>query len=169
MSRLFLVFALFCSIQATKVEGHGYRYAPVAHHYLHNNAWVGWGGFGWWGGPIVRVPVYGYSYTPVYYYPRYIPSYGALAFSMETGKYGFSNGAPYRRTAEETAIYQCGASDCRSIVWVQGGCAVIAYSQETKSIGWAYADSKYMAQRLAVRGCAVGSRDCTPVAFTCAW
>ena len=124
----------------------------------------------------------GYSYWRYYNYRPYYATYGAIAFSEKTRRVGYSWGRRSLRSAKIASVDFCGADDCKSVVWVQGGCAAIAISEAALSepieeggaanlsLSWGYATSKYKTRRYAMRACKQGAKvGCKIVAWTCSY
>jgi len=133
---------------------------------------LGYGAWGWGlGAYYPYYPNYFYGYSYQNYYPSYIPSYGAIAFSASENKFGHAWGQSYRDDAALSAEQSCGASDCKSIVWVQGGCAAAATSAPDQRLGWAYARTKYQAIHGAMNACRSGGKGskCEPRAWVCSF
>ncbi len=123
-------------------------------------------GWGWFEVPIVVVPVYGFAYL-------FNASFGAIAYSPETGKYGVSWGHPSRYKAQKAARNFCGHWSCEPVVWVQGGCAALAVSNDPFGlnwVGWSYQPTLVAAQQQSLYGCALaGGTNCQGLAWTCSF
>jgi serine/threonine-protein kinase len=52
--------------------------------------------------------------------------FAAIAYSEQTGKYGYANGCSCREEAESKAIAFCGACDAKVVTWVQNGWVALA-------------------------------------------
>src|SRR5262245_54310761 len=52
--------------------------------------------------------------------------FAAIAYSTQTGKYGYANGYADKCAAERDAVAKCGACDARVVVEVENGWAALA-------------------------------------------
>lgn len=161
---------------------------PYHNNIVVNGASIGWGYYGWpiVVGPVYTFPVYGYSYWGYWNYEPYYATYGAIAYSKATGQFGFAYAHNSRRAAERDAVNYCGEEDCKSVIWVQGGCGALAKSPAIPAVpasegveaveavdarmGYAYASNKLDAQRYAMRGCKrSGGEACKQLAWVCSY
>jgi len=88
-------------------------------------------------------------------------SFGAIAYSIETGSYGYSTGYSYRQAAESAAhdyCYQNGASDCNTVIWFNNACGALSLSSNGV-YGAAYNASINRAQNAAVDYCVANGGD----------
>ncbi len=156
-----------------------YRY-PYIYRGLHAGYYYGYGwypivGGVWnWPGYSPGWHPYGYTYYPYYNYQPYYSTFGAIAYSPSTGQYGFSYRAVNQSQAVQAAINYCGANDCSSVVWVQGGCAAAAVGKATEdgdnNISWAYDTSRIRARNMALQACRnAGNAQCDLLAWTCSY
>lgn len=58
--------------------------------------------------------------------PALADRYAAIAYSPQTGAYGYSYNAGSRSSAERSALNRCRARDARVVVWVKNGWAALA-------------------------------------------
>lgn len=133
----------------------------------------------WWNGGHHGHGVFAYSHTQFYGYrfhrPTYAASVGAIAYSFETDRVGYSSGHANVPTAASAARWVCGAPDCQAVVWVAGGCAAISVSRSPRNhtehaLGWAYSGNREVAVQLSLRACRnQGGGDCAPRAWVCSW
>jgi hypothetical protein len=56
--------------------------------------------------------------------------YGALAYSVKTGKYGYSWNQSSRAAAEKVALAECEAEDAKVLTWVRFGWAVLVIAED---------------------------------------
>jgi Domain of unknown function (DUF4189) len=56
--------------------------------------------------------------------------YGAIAYSVSTGKYGYAYNWGSRGAAERFALSQCEAADAKIVNWVQFGWAVLVIADD---------------------------------------
>lgn len=137
---------------------------PIAYGYhpFTGQRWVTRIGYG--------VP-YGYSY---YRYRNFLPrfaTYGVISYSPSTKTGGVSWGEPNLSDSTDKANRYCAQADCKAAVWVRGGCAAIAGSDEnTKFITWAYHYTKSQAIRAAIRSCnGLSGSQCHSIAWVCSF
>jgi len=125
--------------------------------------------FGWYPYGVYKyVPVYGHSYWRNFGYQPRFSKFAAIAYSAKTGNRGYSYRASTRWAGERIAKLQCGAKDCETVVWVQGGCAAVAKSQAGQEFAWAIDSTLWSAQRWAMIGCRrSGAKDCRMLSRTC--
>jgi hypothetical protein len=166
---LALAIALFASVSFRAEANVVWR--PYHISFIHNGAVLGWGNWGW---PVVNTfptyPYFGTSYWSYYNYQPYYASFGAIAYSKATGEVGIAWGNENRSIAERQAVNYCGEADCRTVVWVQGGCGSVTKSEASGQIGYAYATSKHLASSYAMRGCQRdGNDDCKQLAWVCSY
>ena len=151
------------SAVAQHAYGHGIGYGPIVHVGTYGGYPVGWGIYGF--GPVFLPPFYGHSYN---WTGPWAPTFGALAYSPDTGQVGYGWGQPSRFHAENTALNFCGDATCESVVWVRGGCAAIAKSPELESISWSYAYTRVGAELHAKAGCEdAGGLACETLVWVC--
>jgi hypothetical protein len=64
-------------------------------------------------------------------------TFAAIAYSRETGKYGYASECKTRAAADEEAVRRCAAPDARVAVWVRNGfCALAVGDKGAWGIGW---------------------------------
>jgi hypothetical protein len=82
--------------------------------------------------------------------------FAAIAYSPQTGRYGFTSGATCLPDAEARAIANCGACDARIVVWAENGWAAFARSPNGSAVGYGVSTrSLAEAEAIALRGCAL--------------
>lgn len=83
--------------------------------------------------------------------------YAAIAYSPETGKWGYAHNYGSRSSAERAALAKCKAPDARIVTWVlKGFCALaVGDDQSCWGVGWSYGDgaSNVDAKRRALAEC----------------
>ncbi len=93
-------------------------------------------------------------------------SYGAIAYSFETGASAWSHGFSSAGEAQAFVMKRCNgsANDCKSL-WFKNACGAVAAGPD----GWgsAWAPSSGAAQRKAVRSCSQYSNGCRVVRWQC--
>lgn len=155
-----LVFAVTIQAQAH------YNRRPIVRHYIWNGSVIGYGVQTW---PIWPPRQYGFGFDP-YQHLATPSTFGAIAYSPSTQKAGYSSGHRSRVAAFSAAEAFCGAPDCRTVVWVNSGCAAVSTSSETQSLGWAYAKTRDRAIHFANYACRQhGGLDCDMRAWVCSW
>lgn len=83
-------------------------------------------------------------------------TYAAIAYSEETGRYGYKYDAPTRDIAETLARRYCQAKDAKVVVWVHNGfCALARGEQGAWGVGWSDGDgaSDNAAKKTALAEC----------------
>ena len=86
--------------------------------------------------------------------------FAAIAYSEQTGRYGYANGYHCLTEAENQAIAHCCAPDARAVVYVENGWVALAQG-DNRAYGYAWsARSLLDAEARAVHNC--GSLGCNP-------
>jgi serine/threonine-protein kinase len=86
-------------------------------------------------------------------------SYGAIAYSPTTGRYGWSCRAPERATAEKIAINSCGTADATIVVW--GGDTHLALALgDGQAYGSAWDANRSRAEQKALETCSRYGTNC---------
>lgn len=98
-------------------------------------------------------------------------SYGAIAVSSSTLKYGYSWGQNTQDQANAVAFQNCVEADCKIEVYFYNACGALAMTQiggENARWGTAWAGSKSAAEQAALNYCAqAGGTDCVIEASVC--
>jgi Trypsin-like peptidase domain/Domain of unknown function (DUF4189) len=93
--------------------------------------------------------------------------YGAIAWDQQSGRRGWSWSQPTARRADEAALSQCGASDCKVIVRSgRAMCAALATTEDGKYVGAASRDDREAARLAALANCNQGNAGECAVRFT---
>lgn len=87
------------------------------------------------------------------------PSYGAIAYSPATGRYGWSYKADERATAENLAIQSCGAADAITLVWGSDVYLALALG-EGGAYGSAWNTRRAAAEQQALQVCSRSGTNC---------
>src|SRR5689334_18039589 len=66
--------------------------------------------------------------------------FGAIAYSPDTGRWGYSYGFYWQSDASNDALARCNAADARVVVWVQNGWAALAVGDDG-AYGWGWSAS----------------------------
>jgi len=64
-------------------------------------------------------------------------SFAAIAYSPDTGKYGYAYDRRSRSAAEDGAMRDCGADDARIACWINKGFCALALGNDKSCWGWA--------------------------------
>jgi Domain of unknown function (DUF4189) len=183
---LMFILCLFLAAPSEASPGGG-RVPPGAFHdhpgvkefYGYPLAYGWWGGYpyyyGYWGWPNYAYYPYGYGYSfySYYDYEPYYATYAAISYSPTKDTVGYSTGRPSLSSADEEANSFCGAADCKTVIWVQGGCAVLTTNTKEHRMGYAYAYDVYTAEERAMFACRSGSKtspgSCVQQAWVCSY
>lgn len=98
-------------------------------------------------------------------------TFGAIAYSTQTGAHGYSHNYPSRRAAERAAVANCrnyGGRNCAVTVWFDRRCGALATGSK-KGWGSAQHQNKQRANSEAVRFCRQHDRNCKIVASVCSF
>jgi hypothetical protein len=57
-------------------------------------------------------------------------SHGAIAYSPQSGDYGYSYGQSTRAAAEQRAKRECGKADCEIAAWFESACGALAVGDD---------------------------------------
>jgi len=98
-------------------------------------------------------------------------NYGSIAFSEQSGRYGYAYNYASQADAESNAVRECESGgrpgDCRSLVWFRDACGALSRaSHGPYGSGWG--DTQQRAEWEARQSCAnAGGRDCKIVQTVC--
>lgn len=90
-------------------------------------------------------------------------NFGAIAASG-SGRSGWAVDRVSRAAAEGAALAQCGRG-CEVKLWFKNTCG--AYAQGRNAEGWAYADTRLAAERLALESCTSRGAGCRVLCWGC--
>ncbi len=85
-----------------------------------------------------------------------LDSFGAIAYSQETGAYGWSFEYRSRQAAENAALGSCrerqdGTEDCRILAWFRSACGALALDPDgTYGADWGHSKADATEKALAV-------------------
>ena len=79
-------------------------------------------------------------------------SYGAIAYSPSTARYGWSYRASDRATAEKVALEKCGTNDASILVWGNSTYLALAVA-DGGAYGWAWDAKPRAARKRALSEC----------------
>ena len=150
-------------------DGIAQYHGPYHHTGLHHGVHYGWG---WWPlyNPGTWYPSYGYNYYPYWNYNPHYSRFGAIAYSVSTGRWGIAYSYPTRHQAEISSEAYCGRWDCQAVVWVRGGCATIAKAPQSDRVSYGYHPLRRRATEYALQACLQGGDlDCQPIAWVCSY
>ncbi len=96
-------------------------------------------------------------------------TYGAIAYSMRTHRYGYATGEGSRAEAERTALGYCKVADCRIQVWYRNSCAAFATGNDGAATGWGYDTNPRKARQRALNECKKRASDCRILVAACSY
>jgi len=87
--------------------------------------------------------------------------YGSIAFSQDSGAYGYSWNYSTRNTAERRALRECRSQGrgCQVIMWFRNACAALAVGYGN-AYGWAWNTSRRQARIRALDECSSRADRC---------
>ena len=95
-------------------------------------------------------------------------SYGAIAYSPDRGHYGYSQNYGSRAVAENSAMKECGKSDCQIAAWFYDSCGAVAADNDEGSWGGAQGSNEQRASQDAQKTCAsYGGKNCKVIFSVC--
>lgn len=93
--------------------------------------------------------------------------YGALAYDMGTGRYGFSYNYDADWKARNRALTECGWGGCKSYVSFRGGCGALATDNTQRVYGWGTSGDRATAISRALYECKIRGGNCTLKVWSC--
>jgi serine/threonine-protein kinase len=94
--------------------------------------------------------------------------YGAIAYSLKSGRYGYLAGAPTREKAQQEALRGCRVADCTIQVWFRNSCGAVAIGNRGSVTGWGWAPTQPVAESNALAECRKRGKRCHVIVATCA-
>jgi len=87
--------------------------------------------------------------------------YGSIAFSQNSGAWGYSYGYSSRSAAQRRAMRECRARGygCRVVVWFRNACGALAVGRGN-AYGWSWNTSRARARRRAMAECRARTGGC---------
>jgi len=87
--------------------------------------------------------------------------YGSIAFSEDSGAWGYSHGYSSRSAAKGRALRACRArgDGCRIVVWFRNACGALAVGRGNV-YGWSWNTSRARARRRALAECRARTSGC---------
>ena|SRR6185437_12171660 len=96
-------------------------------------------------------------------------SYGAIAYSSESGEIGYSEKFANRVQAEQRAKQECGKSDCEIAAWFYNSCGALA-ADDDGTWGSGQGGNEQRARQGAIARCVQeGGKNCKVIAAQCSW
>ncbi len=96
-----------------------------------------------------------------------ISKYGAIAYDMATGRWGYSYNYDADWKARNRALGECGWGGCKVYVTFQNACGALA-TDNTKGIyGWGTAHDRGTATQRALYECRIRGGNCTLKVWSC--
>lgn len=94
-------------------------------------------------------------------------AYGAIAYSPDSGEYGYSEQYTNRSQAEQRAKQECGKNDCEIAAWFYNSCGALA-TDDNGTWGGAQGGNEQRARQAALARCAKeGGKDCKVIVSRC--
>jgi hypothetical protein len=94
--------------------------------------------------------------------------YGAIAYSPQSGAYGYSYDYNSRADAENVAINNCRqhGTGCEIAIWFRNACGAVATGRNG---GWgsAWANSRAAAENMAINYCSNYTTNCSVLVWSC--
>ena len=90
----------------------------------------------------------------------YFTKYAAIAYSPETGKYGYSNGWLSFTNAKRVALSHCKAKDAKIVTWVGNGWCALAIGDDRAAYGFGYGETAQEAKTIALREAGKRTTNC---------
>jgi serine/threonine-protein kinase len=102
-------------------------------------------------------------------YSRAPTSFGAIAYSADTGKHTSTQNHGSRGEAESKAKRECGENDCEIAAWFYDSCGALATDQDDQETwGGAQGANEARASQGAVARCVrEGGKNCKVIATAC--
>jgi serine protease Do len=99
--------------------------------------------------------------------PAALGAYGAIAWDRETGRRGWSWNQHTQTRADEVALSECGATECKVIMRTgRGMCAALATTEAGKFVGAASRKDRDAARLAALKDCEKGNAGECAARFT---
>jgi hypothetical protein len=93
--------------------------------------------------------------------------YGALAYNMATGHYGYSYGYNADWQARNAALGFCGWGGCKVYVSFKNTCGALATDNAKNIYGWGTNDNKSLAMQRALYECKIRGGNCSIRVWSC--
>jgi hypothetical protein len=93
--------------------------------------------------------------------------YGALAYDMNKGRYGFSYNYDADWKARNRALTECGWGGCKAYVSFRNGCGALATDNNQRIYGWGTSSDRSTAISRALYECKIRGGNCTLKVWSC--
>jgi hypothetical protein len=93
--------------------------------------------------------------------------YGAIAYDMATGRYGFSYNYDADWQARNRALGECGWGGCKVYASFHNSCGALATDDNQHIFGWGVSYDRSEAQQRALYECRVRGGNCTIKVWSC--
>jgi Domain of unknown function (DUF4189) len=94
-------------------------------------------------------------------------TYGAIAYSPDSGRFGYSDKYANRAQAETRAKQECGNSDCQIAAWYYNSCGALAKDDDGTWGGAQGADEQRAGKAALARCAKEGAKNCKVIASYC--
>ena len=94
--------------------------------------------------------------------------YGAIAYSVGSGRYGYVAGTATREEAQTEALRSCRSKGCEIQLWFRNACGAVAVGNDGQVTGWGWAAAQPDAERRAIAECRKHGEKCYVIVATCA-
>jgi hypothetical protein len=92
-------------------------------------------------------------------------NWGAIAYSVGTGRWGLVYDYPTQAKAINAAVMRCGVRDCQAAVWFRNGCG--AFAKGGRAYGWGIGNSRGEAEEKALAECRKRGPGCRIISWSC--
>jgi serine/threonine-protein kinase len=93
-------------------------------------------------------------------------NFGAIAFSQDNGRVGYSYDYGSQNGAEQRALAQCGDQSCVVVVWFRNACGALAIGDGNGyGVGWA--SGQQDAEQIALTNCFQYTNNCKNNTWSC--
>jgi hypothetical protein len=96
-----------------------------------------------------------------------ISKYGAIAYDMNTGRYGFSYNYDADWQARNRALTECGWGGCKVYASFRNACGALATDNNQRIYGWGTSYSKSEAMNRALYECRIRGGNCSIKVWSC--
>jgi hypothetical protein len=93
--------------------------------------------------------------------------YGALAYDMNTGRYGYSFNYDADWKARNRALTECGWGGCKAYISFRNGCGALATDDSQRVYGWGTSADRATAISRAIYECKIRGGNCTLKVWSC--
>ncbi len=98
--------------------------------------------------------------------PAQADEYGAIAYSVDSGRHGWSYNYGSRAAAENRALNECGEASCKVVLWFRNACGALATGDDN-GYGTGWAGTRRGAETNAMLNCRQVSDNCSVVRWAC--